>query len=135
MEKVKKIKLSSNLLLNVLKGAIIAVSFSLVLILIFALLIKLFNIPDVAIMPVNQALKIISIFFGCYFALKTVPRKGLITGALIGVTYTICAFLVFSALGRTFTISASFLNDLIFSFVIGAICGVFLVNKKIRNNG
>ncbi len=40
MEKVKKQRVKSNLLLNVLKGAIIAVSFSLVFILIFALLIK-----------------------------------------------------------------------------------------------
>ncbi len=81
MEKVKKQRVKSNLLLNVLKGAIIAVSFSLVFILIFALLIKLFNISDAAITPVNQVLKIISIFLGCLFALKKFPERGLITGA------------------------------------------------------
>lgn len=134
MEKTKKLKVNSNLFLNVLKGAIIAVSFSLVFILIFALLIKLFNISDSVITPVNQVLKIISIFLGCLFALKKFPQKGLITGALIGIVYTVLAFLVFSALGRTFSLSLSFLNDLAFALIIGALCGIFLVNKKIRNN-
>ncbi len=133
MEKVKKLKVNSNLLLNVLKGAIIAVSFSLVFILIFALLIKLFNISDSVITPVNQVLKIVSIFLGCFFALKKFPQKGLITGALIGIVYTVLAFLIFSALGRTFMLNLSFLNDLTFSLIIGGLCGIFLVNKKIRN--
>ncbi len=134
MEKVKKQRVKSNLLLNVLKGAIIAVSFSLVFILIFALLIKLFNISDAAITPVNQVLKIISIFLGCLFALKKFPERGLITGALIGIVYTVLAFLVFSALGRTFMLNFCFLNDVAFALIIGGLCGIFLVNKKIRNS-
>lgn len=134
MEKTKKLKVNSNLLLSVLKGSIIAVSFSLVFILIFALLIKLFNISDSVITPVNQVLKIISIFLGCLFALKKFPQRGLITGALIGIVYTIIAFLVFSALGRTFSLNLSLLNDIAFALIIGALCGIFLVNKKIRNS-
>lgn len=127
-----KTKFSSPLLSAVLKGSLISVSVSLVLILIFALLIKFLNIPDKFIQPVNQAIKIISIFVGCYFALKNSPKKGFVTGALIGVIYTILAYLIFSLLGNTFTITVTIFVDILFSLIIGSICGVFLVNKKIK---
>ncbi len=126
-------KSNSPVISNIIKGALISVSVSLVLILIFALLIKFLNIPDIAITPVNQAIKIISIFVGTFIVLKTCQHKGLVTGACIGIIYTILAFLIFSLLGGTFNLNLSLLIDSIFALVIGAICGVFAVNKKIRN--
>lgn len=127
-----KLKINSPTLANVIKGSIIAVSFTLVLILLFAVLIKVAHIPDAAITPVNQIIKIISVFFGCFLALKKVPQKGLLTGSLIGVIYTILAFLVFSLLGGTFKLTFSFFNDVVFALIIGGLCGIFAVNKKIR---
>ncbi len=134
MEKVKKVKLSSNLFINILKGASIAVSFSLVFILCFALIIKFFNLPDKIIMPINQILKIISIFLGCYFSLKNNHKNGLITGLFIGITYTILSFAIFSLLSKTLSISATLFSDIMFAAIIGSICGIFLVNKKIKTN-
>ena len=83
-----KEKLSNPFLSNVLKGSLVSVSVSLVLILIFALLIKFLNIPDVAIQPVNQAIKIISILFGVVVALKKFPQRGLLTGAFMRRYYS-----------------------------------------------
>ena len=126
---------SNNLTLvsSVLKGAILSVSLTLVLILLFAFIIKVANIPDSVIMPVNQFIKIASIFFGTYLTLKKVQQKGLLTGALIGLLYTMLAYLVFSLLGGQFNLDASLFIDMAFSLVIGGICGIFAVNKKIRN--
>ena len=127
-----KAKFNSPILANIFKGAIIAVSITLVLILLFAILIKIANIPDSVITPVNQVIKIVSIFVGCFQTLKKYPQKGLITGASIGAVYTILAFLVFSLLGGTFSINLSFLSDLFFSLIIGGLCGIFAVNKKLK---
>lgn len=127
-----KAKFNSPVLANIFKGAIIAVSITLVLILLFAILIKIANIPDSVITPVNQVIKIVSIFVGCFLTLKKYPQKGLITGASIGAVYTILAFLVFSLLGGTFSINLSFLSDLFFSLIIGGLCGIFAVNKKLK---
>lgn len=127
-----KAKISSPFLSNILKGSLISVSISLVLILIFALLIKFFSIPDAAIQPVNQVIKIISILFGVLIGLKKFPQKGLLTGALIGLIYTILAFLIFSLLGSTFSFNASLFVDMFFAIIVGALCGIFFVNKKIK---
>ena len=109
-----------------------SVSVSLVLILIFALLIKFLNIPDGAIQPVNQAIKIISILFGVIAALKNFPQKGLLTGALIGLIYTILAFMFFSLLSGQLIINASLFIDVAFALLIGAMCGIFFVNRKVK---
>ena len=128
----QKTKFSSPVLSNVIKGSLISVSLSLVFILIFAIIIKFANIPDVAITPVNQFIKIVSIFLGCFMSLKQYQQKGLITGALIGLIYTFLAFLIFSFLGGTFNLSLSLLVDGVFALIVGALCGIFSVNKKIR---
>lgn len=127
-----KAKLSNPFLSNVLKGSLVSVSVSLVLILIFALLIKFLNIPDGAIQPVNQAIKIISILFGVIAALKNFPQKGLLTGALIGLIYTILAFMFFSLLSGQLIINASLFIDVVFALLIGAMCGIFFVNRKVK---
>ena len=119
--------------LDVLKGSGIAVSITLILILLFAVIIKLTNIPDNFIMPINQFIKILSIFLGCYLTLKKVQQKGLVTGILIGLVYTALAYLIFSILGNTFSLDASLFIDMGFAMLIGGLCGIFAVNKKIRN--
>ena len=125
-------KFSSPILANILKGSLIAVSISLILILLFAVLIKLTNIPDVAISPVNQVIKIISIFLGCFLCLKKLPQKGLLTGSFVGMLYTVLAFLIFSLLGGTFSFNLTLLSYIILSTIIGGICVIMSVNKKIK---
>ncbi len=127
-----KIKSSSPILSNIFKGSLISVSITLVSILVFALIIKFANVPDNIIAPVNQIIKIVSIFFGCFLSLKHFQQKGLITGAMIGLIYTLLAFLIFSMLGNTFNLNLSLLVDAVFALIVGGLCGIFSVNKKIR---
>ncbi len=114
----------------IIKGVSIALSISLVAILLFAFLLRWTNISDSLIAPVNQVIKGVSIFLGVLFGLKKVKKNGIINGLLIGFFYTILAFLVFSLLDGAFNFDRSFLNDLIFSLVTGAICGIICVNLK-----
>lgn len=118
---------------QVLKGTLIAVSFSLVAILIFALIIKYVGITDNLISPINQVIKVISIFIGTFFALKKDCSKGLAKGLFIGVFYTALAYILFSALSRTFAFNLTLLNDMLFGMIIGAICGIIAVNLKRKN--
>lgn len=118
--------------LQLLKGSITSVSITLVLILLFALLIRFVNISEVVIMPVNQFIKIISIFFGVYSALKFHREKGWIKGMLIGVVYSVLAFVVFSILSSSLSLSLSTFLDIIFSAIIGGLSGVLVVNMKNR---
>ena len=56
---------NSSVALQCLKSVIIAVIFSLISILIFALILKVFSIPNSVIKPVNYLIKCTSVFLGC----------------------------------------------------------------------
>ena len=114
----------------IIKGVAIALAVSLVAILLFAFLLRWTNISDAIISPVNQVIKGVSIFLGVLFGLRKVKQNGIVNGLLIGFFYTIVAFLVFSLLDGAFSFDRALLNDLLFSLVTGAICGIICVNLK-----
>lgn len=129
--KVKQLNESNyNIALTTIKGAMIALSISLVGVLIFAFFIKYIAIPVEAIKPINQVIKGISLLFGTFIALKKAPQMGLISGLLIGLLYTLLAFLVFSILDGNFEFSRTLVNDLLFGGIIGGICGIISVNFR-----
>lgn len=116
--------------INLVKGTLIALSFSLIGILIFAFILKFTNISESVITPVNQVIKGISIFLGVFIALKKQRETGLVSGLLIGFLYTILAFLVFSALSGSISFDTTLLTDIAFGGIIGGICGIISVNLK-----
>ena len=132
MEKTKTLK--TTMAVSCLKGSLIATIVSLVGILFFAFIIKLFGITDQFLRPVNQVIKAISILVGVFAGLSKNKEKGLWVGLLIGLTYTILAFVVFSALNGSFAFDKSLLSDIIFGGIMGAICGVIAVNIKKRTD-
>ena len=129
MEKVKNNE-KSNILLNGLKGSMLSVCVSLVLILIFAFVIKLTCMSDSLIKPINQIIKIVSILIGTMFIVKKAKEKGLLLGCVVGLLYSILAFVVFSILNGRFSFDWTLLIDILFGVVTGAICGVICVNAK-----
>lgn len=129
MEKVKNNE-KNNVLLNGLKGSMLSVCISLVLILVFAFIIKLTSMSDTLIKPINQIIKVVSIFFGTLFIIKKVNQKGLITGTIVGLLYSILAFVVFSILNGGFSFEITLLIDILFGAISGAICGIICVNMK-----
>lgn len=123
--KVKNIKIKdNNSLLTILKGALNALIISLVAILIFAFIIKLTSISDALIKPVNQVIKVVSILFGSFMALKKSNEKTLFKGLLIGVCYIILAFVLFSTLNGSFQISSLFVLDIVFGASVGVISAI-----------
>lgn len=129
MEKVNNNE-KNNILLNGLKGSMLSVCISLVLILIFAFIIKLTSMSDALIKPINQVIKIVSILIGTMFIVKKVKQKGLLLGAMVGLLYSILAFVVFSILNGGFSFDWTLLIDILFGTISGAICGVICVNSK-----
>lgn len=128
--KTMKEKNSSPIVGSIAKGTLIALCVSLILVLIFAFLLKFTNIPDTIISPVNQIIKGVSIFLGVFIGLKKSKELGLVSGLLIGFIYTFLAFLVFSILAGSFSFDVTLLTDIVFGAIIGAICGIICVNIK-----
>jgi len=128
---VEKEKESGISILNsVLKGALFALAISLIGVLLFAFIIKLTSIGDTLIAPINQVIKGISILMGCFYGTKQARSNGLLKGVLIGLVYTILSFFIFSLLNGQLSFQKSFINDILFGAVIGAICGVISINMR-----
>ncbi len=119
---------NKNVIFQILKGILVAVCFSLIGILLFALSLRFFDMSDLGIKIVNQIIKTLSILSGCFVCLKADRKNGLVKGILISVLYTIVSFFLFSILNGEFSFSVSILFDLLFSFVVGAISGILCVN-------
>ena len=126
--KTKKEKVSC--LGTVLKGSLVALSFSLIAILIFAFLLRIITISDSVIKPINQVIKILSVLLGVFIGLKKCNDMGLLRGLIVGAFYTILAFVSFSILDGNFSFSVSLINDLLFGSLAGAICGIITVNLR-----
>ena len=114
---------------SIIKAAALSVIVSLVGALIFALVLSLTNLDGGVIKTVNQFIKILAVFLGCFFFIKDNAGlfKGLISGALSAfITYLI--FALVSGVGINF--GTEFFIDLAFTAVIGAISGIIAVNVK-----
>lgn len=117
-----------HIILKLLNGTTIAVSLTLILILLFAVIIRFTGINDRIIFPVNQAIKIISIFVGTIIALKGLKEKGLIKGLFIGFAYYVISYITFSILQSSFVITLSNVFDLLLTTVMGGLIGLIVVH-------
>ena len=120
----------SGLFGSIFKGSLIALCVSLLSILLFAFLLKFTNISDRFITPINQVIKGISVFIGVFVGFRKQKSMGLVGGLLVGLIYTMLAFLTFSLLDGSFVFDKVLFNDCIFGAIIGGICGIICVNLK-----
>lgn len=127
MEKAKNVKTDVT---DVLKAVLFSTLISLALVLIFAIVIRFANVENKVIMPVNVAIKILSLLAGVLLAFKN-PQNGLVKGAISGLLYMLFTFLIFSALNGFKDVTFSWI-DLITLPVAGAISGIIKVNIKSR---
>ncbi len=125
MEKAKNLKTDVT---DVLKAVLFATLISLAMVLIFAIVIRFANVENKVIMPVNIAIKILSLLIGVMLAFKN-PKNGLVKGAISGLVYMLFTFLIFSALTAFKDVSFSWI-DLITLPIAGAISGIITVNVK-----
>lgn len=118
----------SGFILTVLKGSLIGVIGTLVGVLIFAGLVKATYMDVSVIKPVNQFIKILSIFLGAFFSVK--GRFKLLKGAIIGVVTVLITYLIFAIIGGGVSFGLPFVLDLIFGLVVGGITGV--IRKSVK---
>ncbi len=116
----------SEFLLPIIKALLFSVCLTLVSVLLFALIIKLTTFSFTAVKIVNQFIKVISVFLGCFFFIK--EGKGLIKGGISGIVYAVTVSLIFSIISGN-GVSLSWLDILLCLFV-GIISGIISVNVR-----
>ena len=118
----------NNIILQLIKAVVISLIFSLTSILLFAVILSAFSLPNAVIKPVNYLIKSLSVVLGCFFSVK--GEKGAIKGFIIGAVIILICYLVFSLTSCNFSLDISLIWDVLLGGVIGAVTGIVLVNKK-----
>ena len=110
------------------KAACLALVCCLIGILIFAAVVKFAVISTSAIKIVNQFIKAVSVFIGCFFSVK--GRLGIAKGAIGGAVCTLLLYLIFALISGSAVFSLQMLADLGFTALIGGISGIVAVNAR-----
>lgn len=119
---------SKSEILSVVKGILLAIIVNLIGVLLFALIIHIAILPTVVIKPVNQFIKLLSVFLGCFFFVR--DGKGLIKGGIIGFATNVITYLAFALATSGISFGLGFLLDIVFGLIVGAISGILTVNVK-----
>ena len=124
---MKKIK-EESALSQILKGVCLGVIFNFIAVIVFSFIIEITGITDNVIKPVNQFIKIISVFISCYFTLE--GNKGYLKGLTVGLFVFLITNVIFWLISGGVFFSLSFIIDVIFCSLIGLISGIISVNIK-----
>ena len=115
---------------DTIRGMLLSLLFSLLLVLVFALIIRWADLDEKTIIPVNYAIKFLSLFLGVMIGFKN-RKNGILKGAIVGLIFILLTFLIFSAMNGFKDVKFNWL-DLAFLPLGGAIIGVIRVNLPER---
>lgn len=112
----------------VVKGVLTALIISLLFSIFFAVVLRVAPVPDKAVYPVNQTVKVLAAFLGALFFVR--GEKGWRKGLIIGVLFFALSYVAFSGVGGTFSLSPFVMAELLFTALGGVIGGVLGVNLR-----
>ena len=117
-------------ILDVIKTVVIAILVSMVLVLVFALIVKSTNIGDQVITYVNLGIKIVAVLVGCLVGFKRGGKAGWLKGLISGLLYVVTSFLVFAAISGKPSFDGLTWLDFVTGAIVGLLCGIIAVNVK-----
>ena len=117
---------TENKFISIIKGVVISILFTLVLLTIFAVLLVYTDLQEETIKPVIITVTGISILVGSSISTKKIKKNGLINGALIGGTYIFMLYIISSILNSNFSINITS----IIMIVIGILGGIVRRNNR-----
>ena len=113
---------------NIIKGIIISLISTLVLILLYALLLTYTNISEDTIFPVVVVITGISILLGSSLSNIRIKKNGLLNGGIIGIAYILLLYLISSVFIGNFSVNINSIILIIASILTGMLGGIIGVN-------
>lgn len=108
-------------------STLLSVIFSVLAVMVFAVIVGFAEIPDEVIEPVNIAIKILAIALASVIGMRR-KSNGLIKGLLTGLLYAGATYLVFSLTSGSFTDNAMTVYDALTCAASGVLSGILAVN-------
>ena len=117
-------------ILDIIKTVVVAILVSMILVLVFALIVKATDLNENAVTYVNVAIKVISIAVGCLIGFRRGGKMGWLKGLICGVLYVVTSFLVFSFISGNLSLKNVTWLDFVTGAVVGVLSGILAVNVK-----
>lgn len=116
--------------LKIIKGSIIAIILSLILLTVYAILLSYTTISEGTMVPVIITITGISILIGSSISSMHIKKKGMLNGALVGLIYMLTLYILSSILLSSFELNMKSIIMILVGIVTGMIGGVIGVNMK-----
>ena len=127
MENIDKNEMTQNIM-RVIKGSIVAIILTLVLLFVFAIVLTYTTIQENTIQPVVIVITAISLLIGSSMSTLKIKKYGFINGAAVGIIYVLTLYLLSSLTGTGFTLNINAIIMIVAAVVAGMIGGIIGVN-------
>lgn len=121
---------NTNNLIRIIKGTLISIVATLILLIIFSAILTYTNISESTIPTVIIVLTAIGILMGSHITTAHIRKNGIINGALVGGIYIIILYLISSIVTKEFSLNKYSIIMMATSLLIGALGGIIGVNRK-----
>ena len=107
-----------------LRGVAVSVVCTVILVLVFALLLSLFDFSDGFVCTVNQLIKLLSVGAGVFASVFPGSDKGLLRGAAVGLFYMAAGIALYALLTGQQLSFGSYLADILMGVAAGGLIGL-----------
>lgn len=121
---------NSNGIVIILKGSLISIIATIVLLIIFAAVLTYSNINENSMPTVIIVVTALCILVGSQITTSKIKRNGIVNGALVGAIYILALYLISSIISKDFSLNIYSIIMMATSVLIGGIGGIIGVNKK-----
>lgn len=124
-----------SILKSLILGLLAAVLFTLIAMLVLAAALVFLRFSDRLITILNQIIKLAAVVLGVIAAVPRGSQRGLATGVLIALAYTVIGYVLYVALGGAGFSVTGMLGELLLGVTVGAVTGAVRANMQPGNRG
>ena len=131
---IKTLKTSENTegvqnnLIRIIKGSILAIIISIILLTIYAALLTYTSIAETTMTIVVITIAGISILIGSSISARKIKKQGMLNGALVGIVYMLALYLISSSTSTGFNMDVKTIIMILVGAIAGMIGGIIGVN-------
>lgn len=116
--------------INVARGSIIAITITLVCLVIFSVILANTEVAESTINPVIILVTAVSIFVGSIMSVSRISKRGIINGGIVGMIYFLAIYILSGMVNSNFSINISGIILIICGILAGMLGGIVGVNIK-----
>lgn len=130
MIKINENSETSNNLLRIVKGSLLAIGISIIALIIFAIILTYTNVNESIIPTVIIVITAISILIGSQITTSNIKKNGILNGIIVGLIYVGLLYLISSIVSKNFSLNNYAIIMIATGIAIGGLGGIIGVNRK-----